>query len=265
MYLIIRMIEPSKESHSLCIRLMALESPIELPDYSSGDCGVDVVQWVAGAAFFDLDRTLWPCAGEKAFAYHLFASGGIRIKQLLKVLSLQIRYDLNLIDGSETLKRRILSELFSDQLVNPCLDAYRQFFAERLSKAFFPEMLKQIEQHRAAGDKIVIVSAAIDVVVAPVAEYLAADECYATTLETREGVFSGVVTGSIPFGKAKARIVEEYALRHGIELDQCHAYGDHWEDRHMLEVVGFPVAVNPERKLLRHARKKSWRTQTFRF
>lgn len=217
-----------------------------------------------GAAFFDLDRTLWPCVGEKAFAYHQFVRGGLRIRQLLKVLSLQLRYDLHLIDGSETLKRRILAELFSGQLVAPCVEAYDHFFAKRLSQAFFPEMLAQIDRHRAAGDRIVIVSAAIDFIVAPVAAHLAADACYATALETREGVFSGAVTGPIPFGKAKARIVRDYAQRNGLDLGQCHAYGDHWEDRHMLEVVGFPIAVNPERKLLQHARKRNWKTQVFR-
>jgi len=219
---------------------------------------------LAAAAFFDLDRTLWPCAGEKAFAYHQFGTGRLGFKQLLKVLSLQVRYDLNLIDGSETLKRRILSELFSGQLVAPNLAEYRHFFVQRLSKMFFPEMLEQIERHRTAGDRIVIVSAAIDFVAMPVAEYLAADECFATALETHEGLFSGAVTGSIPFGETKARLVKEYALLNGIALDHCHAYGDHWEDRHMLEAVGFPVVVNPERKLLRHALKKNWRNQVLR-
>jgi HAD superfamily hydrolase (TIGR01490 family) len=219
---------------------------------------------VAAAAFFDLDKTLWPCVGEKAFAYDQFATGRLGIKQLLKVLSLQVRYDLNLIGGSESLKRRVLAELFSGQMVTPCLDDYRRFFGQRLRQAFFPEMLDQIDRHRTAGDRIVIVSAAIDFIVSPVAEYLAADACFATALETCEGVFSGAVTGSIPFGTTKARLVQEYALRHSLELDQCHAYGDHWEDRHMLEIVGFPVAVNPERKLLQHARKKNWSIQVFK-
>lgn len=219
---------------------------------------------MSAAAFFDLDKTLWPCVGEKAFAYHQFSTGGLEIKQLVRVLSLQLRYDLNLIDGSETLKRQILSELFSGQLVSPCIDSYSAFFTKRLRKAFFPAMLDRIRRHRAAGDRIVIISAAIDVVVLPVAEYLAADDCFSTALETREGVFSGAVTGAIPFGKAKAALVKEYALRHGLALERCHAYGDHWEDRHMLELVGFPVAVNPERKLLRHARQHNWSTQVIK-
>lgn len=218
---------------------------------------------MAAAAFFDLDKTLWPCVGEKAFAYHQLARGGISLKQFLKIISLQIRYDLHLIDGTETLKRKILWELFGGELSEPCLEVYEQLFNKKLSRAFFPEMIEQIERHREAGDKIIIVSATIDFIALPAAAFLKADHCYATVLETRQGLFSGDVLGPIPFGKAKARIVQDYARLNGIDLGQCHAYGDHWEDRHMLEVVGHPVAVNPEPKLLRHAQQNNWKTQVF--
>ncbi|ENN84648.1 HAD family hydrolase [Rhizobium freirei PRF 81] len=213
------------------------------------------------AAFFDLDKTLWSCVGEKVFAYHQLAQGGINLKQFLKIISLQLRYDLHMIDGTETLKRRILSELFAGESVRPCLDVYDQLFQAKLSRAFFPDMLGQIDRHREAGDKIVIVSATIDFIALQVADYLKADECYATVLETRQGQFSGEVRGPIPFGRAKALIVQDYAHRNGIALDQCHAYGDHWEDRHMLKLVGNPVAINPDAKLMRHAKQNNWETR----
>lgn len=215
------------------------------------------------AAFFDLDKTLWACVGEKVFAYHQLAQGGISLKQFFKILSLQLRYDLHLIDGTETLKRRILSELFAGESVEPCLDIYKKLFHAKLSRAFFPDMLAQIDKHRQAGDKIVIVSATIDFIALQAADYLKADECYATTLEIRQGQFSGEVRGPIPFGKAKARIVQDYAHRNSIQLGRCHAYGDHWEDRHMLKVVGNPVAINPDAKLRRHARQQNWETRVF--
>lgn len=216
------------------------------------------------AAFFDLDRTLWPCVGEKAFAYNQLAEGRISVGQLLRVLALQLRYDLHLIGSAESVKRRMLSELFSGVPVGPCLEAYDTFFAGRLRQALFPGMLDLVARHRADGDRIVLVSAAIDVVAAPVAAHLAADDCYATALEVRDGVFSGEVTGPIPYGHAKARIVQDYATRHGLDLRRCHAYGDDWEDRHMLGAVGFPTAVNPEPRLRRHARTENWRIQVFK-
>lgn len=213
---------------------------------------------MAAVAFFDLDKTLWPCVGEKAFAYHQLACGGISLKQFLKIISLQIRYDLHLIDGTETLKRKILEDLLRGEPSAPRFAAYAQLFHQKLSRALFPEMLALVEQHRHAGDRVVIVSAALDFIARPVAEFLQADDCYSTVLEISDGCFSGDVLGPIPFGKAKARIAEEYACRHGMDLGHCHAYGDHWEDRHMLAVVGHPVAVNPESKLLRHAEQNGW-------
>lgn len=216
---------------------------------------------MSGAAFFDLDKTLWPCVGEKVFAHHQLAKGGIGFKQFLKIIGLQLRYDLHLIDGTETLKRKILSELFSGELVKPCVDVYDQLFQKRLSRAFFPDMLRQIDRHRQAGDKIVIVSATIDFIAMQVSAFLKVDACYATVLETRQGLFSGEVLGPIPFGQAKAKIVQDYAYRNGIELARCHAYGDHWEDRHMLKVVGNPVAINPDGKLMRYAKENNWETR----
>lgn len=214
-----------------------------------------------GAAFFDLDKTLWPCVGEKAFAHHQLVRGGISLKQFLKIISLQIQYDLHLIDGTETLKRKILLELFSGEFVAPCLKMYEQLFHDALSRMFFPDMLDQIDRHRQAGDRIVIVSATIDFIASPAAAFLKADDCYATVLETHQGLFSGNVLGAIPFGSAKAKIVRDYVERNGLEPRECYAYGDHWQDRHMLEAVGNPVVINPDSRLKRHAREKNWETR----
>ncbi len=213
------------------------------------------------AAFFDLDKTLWACVGEKSFAHHQLSIGGISLRQFSKIIILQLRYDLHLIDGIESLKRRVIRELFIRENIEKCIDAYEKLFHDRLFLSFFPDMLSQIDRHRLAGDKIVIVSAAIDFIASTAAEYLKADDYYATVLETRHGQFSGEVKGSIPFGKVKAKIVEDYALKHSLDLNQCYAYGDHWEDRHMLNLVGNPVAINPDTKLMHYAKQHSWETR----
>jgi len=213
------------------------------------------------AAFFDLDKTLWACVGEKAFAHRQLAIGGINLRQFSKIIVLQLRYDLHLIDGIESMKRRAIRELFARQNIEKCIDAYEKLFHDKLCISFFSDMLSQIDRHRQAGDRIVIVSAAIDFIALTAANYLQADDCYATILETRHGQFSGEVKGSIPFGKVKAKIVQDYALQHNLDLKRCHAYGDHWEDRHMLNLVGNPVAINPDTKLMHHARQHGWETR----
>ncbi|WP_208948496.1 HAD family hydrolase [Segnochrobactrum spirostomi] len=216
---------------------------------------------MAGVAFFDIDKTLWPRVGEKALALHLIANGGLALHQFAKIIGVQMRHDLHLIDTLDTAKRKILSDLFAGRAVAPSIDVCATLFESDWSRSFFPDMLAQVDRHRRAGDKIVVVSATIDVIARQVAAFLKADACYATVLEMRQGLYSGEVLGPIPFGPAKAGIVMDYARSQGIELDRCYAYGDHWEDRHMLKIVGHPVAINPDKKLLRHARRHNWETR----
>lgn len=215
---------------------------------------------MSAAAFFDLDKTLWACSGEKAFAGHQFRRGKLGISQLGDVVYQYLRYELGLIDDIDTLKRRVLRTLFAGEAVAPCIEVYNAHFHRQLSQSLFPKMLDCVKSHQRAGDKIVIVSAALDFIVAPVAEILEADDWFAIKLEVTGHLFSGEVLGPIPYGQAKASIVKNYADRHGLDLTQCHAYGDHWEDRHMLGAVGHPVAVNPDRRLAQLAQRQQWQT-----
>lgn len=214
------------------------------------------------AAFFDLDKTLWACSGEKAYASRQFRLGTLSASQLAEIVGQYLRYELGLIGDIDTLKRRVLNSLFADVAAVPCIETYNDYFHTHLSQLLFPDMLARVERHRAAGDKIVIVSAALDFIAAPVADRLGADRCYATKLEIAGRHFTGQVRGRIHYGLAKADIVEQYAAEQGLDLAECHAYGDHWEDRHMLGAVGHPVAVNPDRRLARLARSRQWRTLT---
>ena len=56
---------------------------------------------------------------------------------------------------------------------------------------------------------------------------------------------------------------EAAAERDGIDLSASYAYSDSATDRPMLEAVGHPVAVNPDRELLRAARAKGWEVRRF--
>jgi HAD superfamily hydrolase (TIGR01490 family) len=215
---------------------------------------------MTAAAFFDLDKTLWACSGEKAFAGLEFRRGKLGAAQLAGVLYQYFRYELGLIGDVDTLKRHVLRSLFAGEEVGSCLEVYAEHFYAHLSGLLYPDMLARACHHKNNGDKIVIVSAALDFIAAPVAELINADRCFATELEIIGQHFSGQVRGPIHYGENKAAIIKGYAAEHGLDLSQCHAYGDHWEDRHMLAAVGCPVAVNPDRRLARLAQSRQWPT-----
>ncbi len=53
------------------------------------------------------------------------------------------------------------------------------------------------------------------------------------------------------------------AVKEGIDLANSYAYSDSITDLPMLELVGNPVAVNPDRELTRIAREREWETRWF--
>jgi hypothetical protein len=65
------------------------------------------------------------------------------------------------------------------------------------------------------------------------------------------------------YGPFKAEAMQEVAERDGIDLAASYAYSDSYTDAPMLEAVGHPVAVNPDRVLLKLARERGWEVRTF--
>jgi HAD superfamily hydrolase (TIGR01490 family) len=140
----------------------------------------------------------------------------------------------------------------------------RETLDEVVTPIIFAEAVELIAEHQAAGRKIVIVSSSPFEVVQPLAEHLGADEAIATRAELDE---SGNYTGELSFyayGSSKAVALREIARRDGIDLTESYAYSDSVTDLPMLETVGHPVAVNPDRDLARIARDRGWEMLHFR-
>src|SRR5699024_9564795 len=85
-----------------------------------------------------------------------------------------------------------------------------------------------------------------------------------TLVEHADGVYTGALIGELLHGPDKAAAVRELASRHGFQLADCHAYSDSRNDLPLLDCVGFPCAVNPDRRLRIRARKAGWPVQDFR-
>jgi phosphoserine phosphatase len=85
-----------------------------------------------------------------------------------------------------------------------------------------------------------------------------------TVAETRDGVYTGHLVGSVLHGEAKADAVRALAAAEGLDLRRCAAYSDSINDLAMLSLVGRPVAVNPDSALRIEARKRGWEVRDFR-
>ncbi len=139
----------------------------------------------------------------------------------------------------------------------------RETLTDVIEPIVYDEALELIAEHRGAGRRVFIVSASPEEIVAPLAQYLGVDEAIATRAGLDE---SGRYTGEVEFyayGPHKAEAIRRIAAIEGIDLDASFAYSDSATDLPMLEVVGTPVAVNPDRDLMRISRERGWEVRWF--
>ena len=139
----------------------------------------------------------------------------------------------------------------------------RDSLVARIEPIVFLEALDLIEMHRRAGRRTFLVSAAPEEIVIPVAEHLGIDGAIASRAATDA---AGRYTGEAILwnhGAAKCDAVDAAVAEHDVDLARSYAYSDSHTDIPMLEMVGHPVAVNPDRVLAQTARDRRWATRRF--
>jgi HAD superfamily hydrolase (TIGR01490 family) len=133
-----------------------------------------------------------------------------------------------------------------------------ELFEHHIRPRLLPAAIAKVAEHRHRGDRVVLVSGSLAEIVRPVAEHLDADDIIAVRLAIRDGAHTGELEGQPLAGQAKADAVSEYAAENQISLSRSFAYADSRDDVPMLETVGRPAVVNPDRRLLQSARGRSW-------
>ncbi|MCH8148737.1 MAG: HAD family hydrolase [Planctomycetes bacterium] len=140
------------------------------------------------------------------------------------------------------------------------LSMARDCHDEIVRPRFFPEGGRCVESHRRAGRQVVFVTGSVDFTVQPLAEELGVQCMLARSLVESNGAFTGELDGP-PIGEEeKARQMRRYADENDIDLSKSYAYGDSIADLPMLEAVGMPHVVNPDRALQAIARARGWPT-----
>jgi phosphoserine phosphatase len=146
------------------------------------------------------------------------------------------------------------------------VDTVREIVADTLHNIVEPlvyeEAVSLIAEHQLAGRDVIIVSASGSEMVEPIGELLGVDAVIATRLSTEEGRYTGAID-FYAYAENKATAMQELAVLKGYDLAASFAYSDSITDVHMLEIVGHPHAVNPDKELRRVARENGWKILVF--
>ena len=216
------------------------------------------------AAYFDLDKTILATSSTWALGTPMRRSGLISSRALAYGLIAQIPY---LLVGAGTQRSSTLMEhlaLMSAGISRrDLMEVVEGALTTAIEPAVYAEALDLIEGHRRAGHDVVVVSASISEMVAPIARLVGADRAVATHMEVGEdGLFTGRISRSMLHSE-KVVALREDAASHGIDPARCWAYSDSISDEPMLSAVGHPVAVNPDRDLRRLAQERDWPVRDF--
>ena len=208
-------------------------------------------------AIFDLDNTL--LAGDSDYLWGVFLT------------------ERGILDGEDFVRE---NERFYREYEEGCLDIYeflrfsfrplrdhppeklerwrRDFLREKIEPIILPGARELVERHRAAGDTLLIVTATNELVTAPIAERFGIANLIATVPEQANGRYTGEVAGTPSFREGKVERLMDWLEGAGSGLAGSTFYSDSHNDIPLLERVDYPVAVDPDQQLHRHALDRGW-------
>jgi HAD superfamily hydrolase (TIGR01490 family) len=215
------------------------------------------------AAFFDLDKTIIAKSSTLAFSRSFYEGGLINRRSVLRSAYSQFVYLAGGADHDQMQRMRdYLSALCAGWEVQTVKDIVADTLHNIVDPLVYDEAVGLIEEHHVAGRDVVIVSSSGSEVVEPIGEMLGADRVIATRMVIEDGRYTGEIE-FYAYAEEKAAAIRELAEREGYDLADCYAYSDSATDAPMLEAVGHPVAVNPDRALRRLAAERRWPTVVF--
>jgi HAD superfamily hydrolase (TIGR01490 family) len=211
------------------------------------------------AAFYDLDGTLVSCNVVTRYAFFARNHPSAAIA-LLKYIKLVLMAPLPL--GLDRHSRRLFNQFF-----------YREYrglkkdWLEGLSEQLFETVIRPsiysgaqalVDADHSQGFHQVLVTGALAFDLPPVVRHFGFGDVISNSLKWESGMATGAIAPPVIAEREKQAAVVRYAREHNVDTAQSKAYSDSFSDLPMLESVGFPAAVNPDRRLRRIARERSW-------
>jgi HAD superfamily hydrolase (TIGR01490 family) len=213
-------------------------------------------------AFFDLDRTLSGAISGKALVNLAWKKHFISIADVMNATYLYLLYKLRLRDPLALINEmttwvRGESENWLDSLCS-------EVCSKTLLPSIYSEASEVIRFHKEKNAQVVILSSALIQICRQVSDLLGMDGYICSSLEVKDGYLTGKPVGKLCFGDEKLIRFTEFCKKNTIDPSESWYYGDAFSDLPVLESVGNPVCVNPDRELRKEAKKRGWNVQIWK-
>lgn len=218
------------------------------------------------AAFFDVDNTLIKGASILLFARGLARRRFFRPGEILGFVWMQAKFRLVGKEDSDDIAsgREQALSLVAGHKESEVVSLAEEIWAASIAERIFPGTKELADMHLQAGHEVWLVTASPVQLAQIIARELGFTGALGTVAEVKDGVFTGKMVGDILHGPGKKHAVLALASTEGLDLDRCTAYSDSANDIPMLSMVGTAVAVNPDSRLRKIAKARSWEIRDYR-
>ena len=208
-------------------------------------------------AFFDLDKTLISRNSATLWIRFELAAGRVTRWQALHALTYVVRYSLGSVDMEDAIRRSVAS--IAGQPEAELRERALRFYDALVRPLYRPGAAAAIAAHRAAGDRLVLLTSSSNYVSELVCRDLGLDDYLCNRFEVdANGCYTGRPIEPLCFGSGKVELAARHAERSQLSLADAVFYTDSISDLPMLEAVGRPVAVHPDPRLRRAAKQRGW-------
>ncbi len=221
---------------------------------------------VSGAAFFDVDNTIMQGASIFHLAKGLHRRHFFTTREILGAAWKQAYFRVVGVEDPEHVADARASALnfIRGHRVEELESLGEEIFDEAMAHRIWPGTRALAQLHLDQGQRVWLVTAAPIEIANIIARRLGLTGALGTVSEHVDGVYTGKLVGDMLHGPAKGEAVRALAEREGLDLAQCSAYSDSFNDLPMLSLVGDPCVINPDSKLRDHARANDWRIRDYR-
>lgn len=214
-------------------------------------------------AFFDVDNTLMRGAsvfyvGREAWRRGLISWRDIAVFAWHQFRFLAVGENRQHLASAKDRALGLVGGHTEAALVSLANDIYERDIAPKL----WPGTVALTREHLDDGHEVWLITATPQLVAQVIADRLGLTGALGTRVEALDGVFTGNLDGHVVHGEEKATVAAEFARQRKANLADCWAYSDSSNDIPLLSMVGNRVVVNPDVRLLAHAKREGWRVLT---
>jgi HAD superfamily hydrolase (TIGR01490 family) len=214
---------------------------------------------VGAIAFFDLDKTLLSVNSATLWIRRELSRGNISRVQALRAGLWVGLYSLGVIRADDVV--RVAIKALKGKREREIIERTLDFWRDDVAHTIRPGAHDAIARHRAQGDLLFLLTSSSNYMSARASDLFKLDGFLANRFEVTDGIFTGEPIEPVCFGVGKLALARATADKLNVALTECSFYTDSLSDLPVLEVVGTPVAVNPDPRLRRVAKKRGWRIE----